>query len=210
MRCFRLNRETWSGVLCLETVIRRILNRLSLKATRITCSIRQDQTCRSKNFMSIPSIRVIYNDKRKSKDWRFRTHSTDLLNLDENKFDYKKTCLWNRKFSEILKSEICTKWEKLKRAQELRVDEVSVQKLRETHETIQQLTSQLQQMQQQMNSMNESGDFQDVKSNCSGKLSDVSSQPVMIPSSRSLLSRDTRLPLDTWNQSGLQENVFGN
>ena len=32
----------------------------------------------------------------------------------------------------------------------------------------------------------------------------------MIPSSRSLLSSDKRLPLVTWNQSGLQENVFGN
>ena len=32
----------------------------------------------------------------------------------------------------------------------------------------------------------------------------------MIPSSRSLLSRDNRLPVDTWNQSGLQENVSGN
>ena len=32
----------------------------------------------------------------------------------------------------------------MKRAQELRVDEVSVQKLRENHETIQKLTSQLQ------------------------------------------------------------------
>ena len=32
----------------------------------------------------------------------------------------------------------------------------------------------------------------------------------MIQSSRSLLSRDKRLPLDTWNQSGLQENVVGN
>ena len=30
----------------------------------------------------------------------------------------------------------------------------------------------------------------------------------MIPSSRALLSRDKRLPLDTWNQSGVQENVF--
>ena len=37
------------------------------------------------------------------------------------------------------------------RAQELRVDEVSVQKLRENHETIQQLTSQLQQTREQMN-----------------------------------------------------------
>ena len=32
----------------------------------------------------------------------------------------------------------------------------------------------------------------------------------MIPSSRSMLIRDKRLPLDTWNTSGLQENVFGN
>ena len=40
----------------------------------------------------------------------------------------------------------------IKRAQENRIDEVSVQKkLRENHETIQQLTSQLQHMQEQMN-----------------------------------------------------------
>ena len=31
----------------------------------------------------------------------------------------------------------------------------------------------------------------------------------MIPNSRLLLSRDKRLPLDTWNRSGVQENVFG-
>ena len=72
----------------------------------------------------------------------------------------------------------------IKRAQEQRTDEVSVQKLRENHETIQQLTSQLQQMQEQMNSMNDSGDFQDVESNYSGRLPHVSSQFVMIPSSR--------------------------
>ena len=98
----------------------------------------------------------------------------------------------------------------MKRAQELRIDEVSVQKLRENHETIQQLTSQLQQMQEQMNSVNDSGEFQEVDTNYSGRLSYVSSQLAMIPSSRSMLSRDKRLPLDTWNTSGLQENVFGN
>ena len=100
--------------------------------------------------------------------------------------------------------------EEIKKAQELRVCEVSVQKLRENHGTNQQLTSQLQQMQEQMNSMNDSGHFQDVESNYSGRLSHVSSQPAMIPSSRPLLSRDKRLSLDTWNQSGLQENVVGN
>ena len=98
----------------------------------------------------------------------------------------------------------------IQRAQELREDEVSVQKLRENHETIQQLTSQLQRVQELMNSMNDSGDFQDVESKFCGRLCHVSSQPVMIPSSRSLLSPDKRLPLDTSNPSGLQENVFGN
>ena len=63
-------------------------------------------------------------------------------------------------------------------------------------------------MQEQMNSMNDSGEFQEVESNYSGRLSYVSSQPEMIPSSRSMLSHDKRLPLDTWNTSGLQENVF--
>ena len=97
----------------------------------------------------------------------------------------------------------------IKRAQEQRIDEVSMQKLREHHETIQQLTSKFQQ-QEQMNSMNDSGLFHDVESSCSGRLSHVSSQLAMIPSSRPMLSRHKRQPLVTWNQSGLQENVFGN
>ena len=85
-----------------------------------------------------------------------------------------------------------------------------MQKLREKHETTQKLTSQLQEMQEQTNSMNDSGEFQEVESNFGGRLSDVSSQPATIPSSLSMVSRDKRLPLDTWNTSGLQENVFGN
>ena len=72
------------------------------------------------------------------------------------------------------------------------------------------LTSQLQENQDQMNSMNDSGEFQEVESNHRERLSYVSSQPAMIPSSGSMLSRDKRLPLDTWNTYGLQENVFGN
>ena len=98
----------------------------------------------------------------------------------------------------------------MKRAQKLRVDEVSMHTLRDNHETIQKLTSQLQEMQEQMNSMSDSGEFQEVESDYGGRLSHVSSQPAVIPSSRSMLSRDRRLPLDRWNTSGLQENVFGN
>ena len=130
---------------------------------------------------------------QKSQDWRYRTHNTDLLNLDENKSSTTRRIICEGKGSP-----------------RQRIDEVSVRKLRENHETIQQLTLQLQQMQEQMNSVSDSGDFEDVESYCSGRSCHVSSQPVMIPSSRSLLSRDKRLPLDTWDQSGLQENVFGN
>ena len=66
----------------------------------------------------------------------------------------------------------------------------------------------MQEMQEQMNSMNDSREFQEVESNHSGRLSHVSSQPAAIPSSRSMLSRDKRLPLDTWNTSGLQETFL--
>ena len=100
--------------------------------------------------------------------------------------------------------------EKMKGAQVQQVDEFSIQKFRENQGTIQQLTFQSQQLQEQMNSMNSSGEFQDIESNYSGRLSHVSSQLEMIPSSRALVSGDKRLPLDTWKQSGVQENVFGN
>ena len=94
----------------------------------------------------------------------------------------------------------------MKRAQELRVDEFSVQKFRESHETIQRLTSQMQEMQEQMNPMHDS--VEEVESNYSGKFSHVPSQPAAILNSRSMLSRDKRLPLDTWNTSEPQENVI--
>ena len=68
----------------------------------------------------------------------------------------------------------------------------------------------MQDMEEQMNSMNDSGEFQEVESNHSRRLSHVPSQPAAIPSSRSMVSRDKRLPLDTWNACGLQENVSGN
>ena len=107
-----------------------------------------------------------------------------------------------------------TRWmherRQMKRAQELRVDDFSVQKFTESPEAIQRLTSQFQEWQDQMNSMSDSGEFQEAESNYSGSLSHVSSQPAMFPSSRSMLSRDTRLPLDTCNRYGLQENVLGN
>ena len=58
--------------------------------------------------------------------------------------------------------------------------------------------------------MNDSWEFQEVESNQCGRFAYVPSQTAAITSSCSMLNRDRRLPLDTWNTSGLQENVFGN
>ena len=55
----------------------------------------------------------------------------------------------------------------LERAQELRVEGFSVQKLRESHETIQRLTPQVQELPERMNYLNDSGEFHEVESNFS-------------------------------------------
>ena len=52
--------------------------------------------------------------------------------------------------------------EQVKRAQELRVDEFSVQTLRESHETVQRLASQVQDLQERMNYLNDSGEPREV------------------------------------------------
>ena len=98
----------------------------------------------------------------------------------------------------------------MKRAQELRVDEFSVQELRQGHETLQRLTSQVQELQEKMNYLNDSREFHEVESNSSGKCSHIPSQPARIPSPRSMLGCEKRLQPEIWNPPGLQENVFAN
>ena len=75
---------------------------------------------------------VNYNDKRKSTDWRYKTHNTDLSNLDENKFTTRRIVYEIRNMFEM---------REMNNAQEQQIDDVSVQKLRENHETIQKLAS---------------------------------------------------------------------
>ena len=69
----------------------------------------------------------------------------------------------------------------MKRAQELRVDEDSVQKFRESHDTIQRLTAQVQELQERMNYLSDSGEFHEVESSSSGQISHVPSQPARNP-----------------------------
>ena len=57
--------------------------------------------------------------------------------------------------------------------------------------------------------MNDSGEFQDVESICSGKLSPVPSRRAIVPSLCVMLSRDQSLRSDAWNLLGTSGNDFG-
>ena len=56
----------------------------------------------------------------------------------------------------------------LKRAQELRVDEFSVQTLRESHHKIHKLNSHIQELQERANCMTDFGEFQEIETNYIG------------------------------------------
>ena len=96
--------------------------------------------------------------------------------VEESKFDYQKS--WSCKRKALRDTQIRSIHEmgELKRAQQLRVDEFSVQKLRESHDTIQRLTSPIQELQERAHCMNDSGEFREVESDHSGRLSHVPSQ----------------------------------
>ena len=63
----------------------------------------------------------------------------------------------------------------MKRAQELRVDEFSVQKSTESRGTIQKLTSQIQELQERVNCRNDSRESQGIESNYCAKICHVQS-----------------------------------
>ena len=137
------------------------------------------------------------------RDWNYKTHNTDTVNLDENKFVYKKNYLWRKRFFEILRSEMCTKWEKWREGKNF---ELTKSQYKNYKKTMRQYRSSLFSCRRcksrwilWMIRENFKKWNQFTVGDCP-----VSSQPAMI------LCRDKRLPFDTLNISGLQENVFGN
>ena len=87
VHCFLLSRESWSGVLFSETPTRGNWEDLFLKATRITCSIKRDQTWRSKSFMSSPSTSASlnYNDKKEQQRLALKSAKVKRNSWDNTK-----------------------------------------------------------------------------------------------------------------------------
>ena len=119
LQCFRQefrNREINSRVLFSKkkkTLIRLILEDLLLKAIKIICTIKQDLNSWDKNIKLDLSMIVLmsYSSKQMLSYCNCKTPITDLWNLEESKYDYKKNYLWRKRFSDILKFEIFMKWE---------------------------------------------------------------------------------------------------
>ena len=176
-----------------------MLRHIFFMEKEITCSVRQDLSLWSKNIKLDLStiVSMSFSTKLMLKDWNYRTHNTVILNLEENKLDYKKNYQWKKNFSEKLQYEIFMNWVRWRELKNYELTNSQYRNLRASHDTIQRLTSQLQSMQEQMNSMSDSGEFQVVESNHSGRLSHVPSQPAGIPSPRSML----RQTLATWNMA---------
>ena len=180
-----------------------------LMETRIICLIKRGLNLWSRNKWDLSTIvSTSSSNKFMLKYWNWSTLITDFLNLEENTFAYKRIYLWRKKRFE----ELDTKFSRDGRNEEsarITSRRILFKNWEKVVRQMQSLTSQMHEMQEQMNSMNDSEEFQEVESNHTEKLYYVPCQPAAIPSSRSMLSRNKRLPLDTWKTCGLQENVFG-
>ena len=77
-----------------------------------------------------------------------------------------------------------------------------------TPTTVRQLLVQIQDLQNKVNSLSDAIEFHDSETGSSSGATHVSSQPLIIPSPRTMRSRDSGLPLDTRNSLGSSGNVF--
>ena len=103
---------------------------------------------------------------------------------------HKKTGATRKKHFERFRSEVFMKWVNWKELRNCELTNSLYKKLTQSHDTIQQLTSQIQELQEMVNCMNDSGEFQEKESNYNVTFSHVPSQPAVVPSPRSMLSRD--------------------
>ena len=96
--------------------------------------------------------------------------------------------------------------EETDRARQLTIDQLSLQQERNPS-TVRQLLTQAQDLQNTVNSLTDAKVFYDPETASSSRTSHVPSQPLNIPSPKSMLHRDSGLPLDTRNTVGTSGNV---
>ena len=181
---------------------------LFLKEMKTICSVKQNLNLWDRNIKLDPSIiaSLSFSNKVTLKDWSYRTLNTDILSLDGKKFVYNKSYLWRKRFSEIFKSEASTKREKWK---QLKNYELTKSQCKNWEKVMRQNIRSLLSNRKCTNRGILWGLRRTSRSGIKVQWEIVLRFVNVCNDSKfSLLSRDKRLPLDTWNTSGFQENVF--
>ena len=132
-----MNQETDSRevfILFWDLLTRQMLGNHFLAETKISCIIKQGLNLQSRNIKGDLSIIVSMNfsNKLMLKDWNWETPMTDILNLEENNISTTRRIIFKGK-SASRNSDTEYARDGRNEAQELRVDEFSVQKLRDTN-----------------------------------------------------------------------------
>ena len=97
--------------------------------------------------------------------------------------------------------------EETNQVRKLKIEELSPRQERDP-DTVSQLLAQIQGLQGQVNSLADAREFHDPDTASSSRAPHVPSQPVIVPTSRGMLSRDSGLPPTTRDTLGTAGNVF--
>ena len=100
-------------------------------------------------------------------------------------------------------------YEETNQVRRLQFEELSLRQKRDPN-TVSRLLKQIQELQDQVNPLAEEREFHDPDTASSSGASHVPTQPVIIPSSREMLGRDSGLLTATRDTKGTSGNVSGN
>ena len=155
-----------------DSLTRQMLRNLFLMETEITCLLKRDLNLCSMNIkwdLSTLAVSMSFSSKLMLSDWKLEDGPSRICRISKRGVRLQEELVMKEKGLRDTQIRHMHEVGDMKRAQELRVDEFSVQKLRESHDTIQRLTSQIQDLQERMNCKSDSGEFQEVETNYSGR-----------------------------------------
>ena len=155
-----------------DSLTRQMLRNLFLMETETTCLLKRDLNLCSMNIkwdLSTLVVSMSFSSKLMLTDWKLEDAHQGYVETRRERVRLQEELVMKEKGLRDTQIRNMHEVGDMKRAQELRVDQFSVQKLGESHDTIQRLTSQIQDLQERMNCKSDSGEFQEVESNFCGR-----------------------------------------
>ena len=137
-----------------DSLTRQMLRNLFLMVTEITCLLKRDLNSWSKNtkWNLLTLVLMWTSGANLCSAIGIAGRPSRMCRISKRASSTTRRISYERKSTSRYSGLVSVhEMGEMKRAQELRVDEFSVQKLRESHDTIQRLTSQIQELQERVN-----------------------------------------------------------